>query len=96
MAVGDNVLAHSSVAAAASLTIRPGAGAEWILNNIYMGGPWELYRTDGVNTILVDYGASAGSVQNRKIKCTNSIYYTLKNTHASVTYYYGYDGVIWK
>lgn len=95
MAVGDNVLAHTSVSNNATLTIQPGAGVEWMLTSLYFGGMWELYRTDGTNTILVDYGFGSGSLQNRKIKATNTIYYTIKNVSGG-TVYMGYDGVIWK
>lgn len=95
MAVGDNVLSHSSIANNASLTIRPGSGEEWILHNLYFGGAWELYRTDGTNTIKVDSGTGVRMLTQLKLKATYSIYYTIKNVSGG-SVYMGYDGVIWK
>lgn len=95
MAVGDNVLAHSSVANGSYLTIRPGSGEEWIINNLFMGGAWELYRTDGTNAIKVDSGSGVRMLTQLKLKATYSIYFTIKNVSGSAAYT-GYDGVIWK
>lgn len=96
MAVGDSVTSHSSIANNASLTIQPGsAGVEWMIHNLLLGGAWELYKTDGSNTILVDYGSMAGMKQRLTLKSTYTEYYSLKNVSGG-TVYMGYEGVIWK
>lgn len=95
MAVGDSVLAHSSIANGSSLTIQTGsAGVEWLIQNLYMGGAWELYRTDGTHTILVDSGGDAGSLVNINLKVSYTTYYTLKNVSGG-SVYMGYDAIIY-
>lgn len=95
MAIGDTVIGHSSVANNASLTIHPVSGAEWIIYNIYMGGAWELHRTDGTNDILMKKGNTYGSLEQRTLKATNGIYYYIKNISGGAAVF-GYDGVVWK
>ena len=95
MTIGDSVSAHSSVLNNAYLTIQPGAGAEWMIQNLYFGGSWNLFRTDGSNTILITTGTGAGSLQNRDMICTNGIYYTIQNVSGG-TVYMGYDGFVIK
>jgi hypothetical protein len=96
MAVGDSVISHSSIANSASLTIQPGsAGVEWLITNLYFGGAWELYRTDGSNTIKIDSGSGVRMLTSIKLKATYTTYFTIKNVSGG-TVYMGYDGVIWK
>lgn len=96
MPAGDTVTAHTSIANNSSLTIRPAlSGPEWMITNLYMGGAWELYRTDGTNTILIMSGNGVGSLQRRSMIATWTHYFTLKNVHGS-TVFMGYDGVVIK
>jgi len=95
MAIGDVVTAHSSVNAAASLTIQPGAGAEWVIHNLYYGAEMELYRTDGVNAVKIDSDSSLGCRLGAVFHLTNSIYLQLKNVSAGAAYF-GYDGIVTK
>lgn len=95
MAAGDNVLAHSSIANNASLTIRPGASVEWQIFNLYMGGDWELYRTDGTHAVLIDSGSEPGSIQKRSMIASNTIYFTVKNVSGGSAYF-GYDALVVK
>lgn len=96
MAVGDTITEHGSVANNSSLTIRPGSsGPEWMITNLYMGGGWELYRTDGTNMILVMSGSGVGSLQRRSMIATWTHYFTLKNVSGGAVFM-GFDGVVIK
>ena len=92
MAIGDPVVAHSSVATTAVLTIKPGSGT-WMIQNLYMGGAWEIHRTDGTNDITIVTGTGADSVQNRDMLVNTLVWLTIKNTSAG-TVYMGYDGFV--
>jgi hypothetical protein len=92
MAIGDSVVAHSSVATTAVLTIKPVSGA-WMIQNLYMGGAWEIHRTDGTNDITIITGVTPDSVQNRDMIVNTSVWLTIKNTSAG-TVYMGYDGYV--
>ena len=95
MTAGDSLTNHTSVANGASLTIQPPAGVEWMLQNLYMGGAWELYKTDGSNPFLIANSPTAGSLQNRDMICTNGLYFTIKNVSGGAVYF-GYDGFVIK
>ena len=96
MAVPDPVIvgAHSSVANDASLTIAAGATTqEAVVHNVYAasGVAWELYRTDGANTILVMSGVGPLLGQVFHVGYTDAVYMTLKNKSGG-TVYLGFDG----
>ena len=95
MAIGDTIIAMSSVADGAFLDIRPGSGAEWIIHNLFSpdGSDIELHVYNGTNTILLD--SHDGGYLNCRLHPTNSIYYRIKNT-SGVAIYIGYDGVVSK
>jgi hypothetical protein len=95
MAIGDSVTNHSSILNGAFLTIQPGAGAEWLITNVYANGAFELYRTDGTNLIFLDATIAQGSFQNRKMIATYTIYFAIKNISGG-TIYMGYDGFVIK
>lgn len=95
MSAGDSVKAHDNIANNSSKVIQPGANAEWMLQNFYFGGSWELYRTDGTNAVLIDSGVKGGSLQNRRMIATNSIYYTIKNVSGGSAVM-GFDGIVIK
>lgn len=97
MARGDAVtIVPTSVAAAASLTIRPPSGDEWIIHNIESanGYPIEIYKTDGSNSIMFMDNKSGGLV-GFSFHLTYDVYLTVKNTDAS-TRYISYDGIVSK
>ena len=94
MAVGDVVSAHSSIADDASLTIQPGAGAEWIIHNLYYGGDCELYITDGANEFELDNFGGPEYVQ-LTFRVNNTVYATFKNVSGDAAYL-GYDGIVTK
>ena len=95
--VGDAVvIIPTSVAAAASLTVRPASGEEWIIHNILSadGYPIEVYITDGTNPILVATNRSGGFL-GYAFHLTNTVYMTIKNTDASARYI-SYNGIVSK
>ena len=96
MAVGDVVSGQSSIAAGAYLGIQPGAGAEWVIHNIYHEYDIELSQYDGTNTLVFDTEANAGVYARYAFHCTNSRCIRVKNTHDSDAKLIGYDGIVTK
>ena len=94
MAINDVVADCQSITNAASLTIQPGAGIEWVIHNIDFGGAVEIYRTDGTNTILFRSESVAGEYACVR-HLTNGDYLTVKNVSGG-TIKIGYDGVVSK
>ncbi|MFA5306101.1 MAG: hypothetical protein WC365_01490 [Candidatus Babeliales bacterium] len=95
--LGDAVvIVPTSVNAAASLTVRPASGDEWIIHNIFSedGYPIEVYITDGTNTIKIDANASGGLL-GYAFHLTYAVYMTIKNTDASARYI-SYNGIVSK
>ena len=95
MAIGDVVKGLSSIITGAFLTIQPGAGAEWIVHNIYHQADVELYVTDGSNDVKFDADSSFGAWTGMFFHLTNDQYLKVKNTNAS-SKFLGYDGVVSK
>lgn len=90
MAAGAAVqVGPTSVAAAARLTVQPGAGVEWIIHNVYVpagiaaaGVDVELY--DGTNTVVV-YAGLTESLLSHSFHLTNGTYLrVLNNTGGAV------------
>jgi hypothetical protein len=97
MAVGDAVSDIQSISAAAVLSIQPGSGIEWIIHNIGHADNIDLQFYDGTNTLTVaTITTGQGLEGNLQLHCTNTKYWRVKNTHASVAKLIGYDGVISK
>ena len=94
MALGDVVTAISSVTATTGvLDIRPSAGQEWVIHNIYWSqGTVELYKTDGTNSIKFDSDTSSGGRIGTVFHVTNSLWIQVKNLAGTATII-GYDGV---
>lgn len=95
MAKGDAVGDVSSVNAAASLTIQPGAGVEWIIHNIYHEAEVELKVVEGATELLFDDTAAKGSWSAYFFHLTNTHYMKVKNTNAGAKLI-GYDGIVSK
>jgi hypothetical protein len=96
MAVGDAVVvASTSVANNASMTLQPSSGIEWVIHNIYAPSTAaiEIYMTDGSNAILVD--KNTGGYLGYFLHLTNAQYMTVKNVSGG-TVYMKYDGIITK
>lgn len=95
MAVGDKVASIVSVVAnTGTLDIRPTAGIEWTVHNIYYnaGTTIEFYKTDGTNAIKFDSDTSAGARLGAVFHCTNTQWIQIKNTSGAAVLV-GYDGV---
>lgn len=93
MALGDVTNGLNSVAAGTALDIRPGAGVEWIIHNIYYNqGTVEFYKTDGTNAIKFDSDSTFGGRLGVVFHCTNAQWIQVKNTAATATLI-GYDGM---
>ena len=95
MAKGDAVASVSSVNAAATKTIQPGAGVEWIVHNIYHEAEAELNVVEGANELLFDDAAVKGSWSAYFFHLTNTHYLKVKNTNAAAKLI-GYDGIVSK
>ena len=95
MTVGDVVHSSSSVNAAASKTIQPGAGIEWIIHNIYHEAEVELKIVESTNELLFDDAAAKGSWSAYFFHLTNTHYLKVKNTNASAKLI-SYDGIVSK
>jgi hypothetical protein len=95
MTKGDTVASLSSVNAAASMTIRPGTGIEWIIHNIYHEAEVELYVVEGANELLFDDASAKGSWSAYFFHLTNTDYMKVKNTNAGAKLI-RYDGIVSK
>lgn len=91
MAKGDVVNGLSNLANNASLQIKPSAGVDWAIHNLYYGAGCEVRFTDGTNSILIESPA-AGQSTNRSHRATNTRWFEIKNTSGSSANF-GYDGV---
>ena len=80
MAKGDAVGDVASVNAAAVLTVKPGAGVEWIIHNIFHEAEVELYVVKSTNELLFDDAAAKGSWSAYFFHLTNTQYLKVKNT----------------
>lgn len=95
MARGDTVAGLSSIGAAATLTIQPGSGVEWIVHNIYHEAEVELYIVESTNELLFDDDSVKGSWSTYFFHLTNTHYLKVKNTNAGAKLI-GYDGIVSK
>ncbi|NVM23927.1 MAG: hypothetical protein HWN68_19380 [Desulfobacterales bacterium] len=95
MAVGDVASGVSSIAQDAYLDIRPSAGIEWVIHNVYHEGDIQLEYYDGTNSIAFDTASGMGVYAKFAFHLTNSIRVRVKNT-AGETKLIGYDGVVTK
>lgn len=101
MAVGDVVNNITSVAASGTLDIQPGAGAEWVIHNIYVDSAVtagvDIQYYDGAN-VLTWMSAVNGPLllSNMAMHVTNSIRLRVKNLDGGSARLIGYDGVVTK
>jgi hypothetical protein len=95
MAIGDTVASISSVNAAATKTIQPGAGIEWVIHNIYHEAEVELYVVEGSNELLFESSGAKGGWSAYFFHLTNTHYFKVKNTNAA-SKLIGYDGIVSK
>jgi hypothetical protein len=89
--------APASVADTAFLTIQPGSGIEWRIENIYAdyGEAIELYRCNSTTNIKIDETSEGGFGGGYKWYLTNSNYLKVKNVSGGAINM-SYDGIITK
>jgi hypothetical protein len=93
MAAGDAIdNIPAQVAASGSCDIKPGAGVEWCVHNIFCGQNCTLYFTDGTHDIAFDSMTAPGAWIGQTFFITSSYYLKITNTSAS-SGYFGWSGV---
>jgi hypothetical protein len=95
MAKGDAVGAGASVNAAGVLEIKPGAGVEWVIHNIYHEAEVNLYTVHGAVQFVFASSGGKGSWSAYFFHLTNTHYMKVENTNASAKRI-GYDGIVSK
>ena len=95
MAIGDTTTDLQTIASGARLTIRPGAGVEWAIANLYYGGAMAIHRTDGTLDLTYDTDTGAGARLGYELNVTHTIYLELENTSGGDAVM-SYDGVVTK
>lgn len=102
MAAGDVVtIAPTTLTQNSVLDIKPTAGVEWDIQNITFeiptNGQVALIKTDGTTTIQCDSDSSNGGRFNLMLRCTNSVWYQIKNTSSTaISIKVSYDGIATK
>jgi hypothetical protein len=94
MAVGDVFSGLTSVAAGGYLDIRPPAGVEAVIHNIYHAYDVDLAFTDGTNVLTFDTDAGAGVYAKYAFHVTNSLWIRVINKDTTNARLIGYDGIV--
>jgi hypothetical protein len=93
MAIGDSIGIAQSLAAGATLDIKPATDIEWVVQNImWEGAPIELLLTDGTTALKLETDQTSGGRFGLVFRCTTSLWYQVKNT-SSGAIKVGYTGV---
>lgn len=93
MTIGDVASDQQLIASGARLIIRPAAGVEWVVHNLYYGAAMAIHRTDGANDLIYDTDTGVGARLGYAWHLTNAIYLELENTSGGDSIL-GYDGII--
>lgn len=96
MAVGDVYNGLVSVAAGGYLDIRPPAGVEVVIHNIYHAYDVDLALTDGVNILTFDTDLGAGVYAKYAFHVTNSLWIRVINKDSANARLIGFDGIVTK
>ena len=95
MAVGDVYSGLSSVVANGYLDIRPNAGVEAVIHNIYHESSVQIEFYNGTNSLIFEVVTDLGVYARFAFHVTNAIRIRVKNT-ATTTKLIGYDGIVTK
>jgi len=97
MAVGDIAADGASVAAGNYLDIRPGAGVEWVIHNIYYATDVKVhrYKSDASVDIAFANRSGGGVFSDYFFHCSNTWYLRVENNTASAQDI-AFDGVVTK
>jgi hypothetical protein len=96
MARGDVVVDNVSVADTAYMTIQPGSGVEWLIQNI----TWptstsvQVSTYDGTNECIFHTDTTLGGLINCSFALTNGNYMRVKNVTGSGSAVMHYDGFV--
>ena len=94
---GDVVSGISSVANDAFLDIKPGAGANWKIHNIYHQSTISIQFFDGTHQLeFVSDVAGPGVYAYFAFGCDNTRRIIVQNKHGADAKLIGYDGIITK
>jgi hypothetical protein len=93
MAVGDVKSDLVSVAGGGNLDIRPPAGEEGVIHNIYHVFDVDLAFTDGTNVLIFDTDPGAGVYAKYAFHVTNTLWIRVINKDTASARLIGYDGV---
>ena len=94
---GDVVSALTSIADGAYLDIRPGAGANWKIHNIYHESTIDIEFYDGSNSLVfVDGETGLGVYAYFAFGCDNTRRIRVRNMHGADAKLIGYDGIVTK
>lgn len=75
------------------LEIRPSGEEEWSIHTVMSNGAFELYKTNGVTSILSERVLSQKSaLTGLHLYCTNSVYWKIKQIDTG-TVNMGFDGI---
>lgn len=94
-AVNDSFVGTASLAANATLDIKPASGHEVALHYVLAVGAGELSITDGTNTILIGSTTTGNIWYGGAVRLTNGQYAVYKNT-SGATQTVVYSGVYTK
>jgi hypothetical protein len=94
MAQGDVKQDLQVIANGGILTIRPPAGEEWTIHNVYYTQPVivRVFKATGSVTLTFDSDTSQGAMTNRYYHVTNEQYLQVLNNYAGNNTI-GFDGV---
>ena len=95
MAAGDIVADSQSISNGNYMDIQPGAGAEWVIQNVSWGGAVEMYTYDGTNSNKCDSDTTFGGRFCMNYLCNNTDYYRIKNVSGGDIIIH-YDGRVLK
>jgi len=94
MAVGDAVMALSSVSNNSFLDIQPGASVEWFVKKVFHESDVEIYLYDGSNSMLIA-SPTGGNYESLDTPSNNLVRLRVKNVAGS-TKLIGYSAFVTK
>lgn len=92
MAAGDVVSEIQTSTAQTLFNVRPPAGEEWVIQNIYYSQSVSLRMVKGSNVITFDSDTGSGARLGLTFRLTNDQYLQIYNTYNGNNNI-GYDGI---
>jgi len=91
--VGEAVSDAQSIADGSALTIRPGAGIVWVIEELGYSGAVTITRTNGTVSTTIDNPSAAGTIEKGGYRISNSSYLVMTNSSGG-TLVYSYSGYV--